>query len=184
MGLPLPGHLDEQQRVSVFQTTLAQLVSGSLSVLDGGWWGWSAACTEKGGAARDPQRSPGQHPRCSMFPSGPGSGRGEWGGQGSLKAQSHLSVCLLACLPGAQSEAGVSAVVHRIPCRDMPPTLIRTTRFTASFQAIVDAYGVGRYQEVNPGESHSTPQLWWKLGRVAYTWGLSHPLQTGGAHSL
>ncbi|XP_036918407.1 V-type proton ATPase 116 kDa subunit a3 isoform X2 [Sturnira hondurensis] len=47
-------------------------------------------------------------------------------------------------------EAGVSAVVHRIPCRDMPPTLIRTTRFTTSFQGIVDAYGVGRYQEVNP----------------------------------
>ncbi|XP_024429865.2 V-type proton ATPase 116 kDa subunit a 3 [Desmodus rotundus] len=47
-------------------------------------------------------------------------------------------------------EAGVSAVVHRIPCRDMPPTLIRTNRFTTSFQGIVDAYGVGRYQEVNP----------------------------------
>uniref|UniRef100_G1PX99 V-type proton ATPase subunit a n=1 Tax=Myotis lucifugus TaxID=59463 RepID=G1PX99_MYOLU len=53
-------------------------------------------------------------------------------------------------LHDSSSEAGVSAVVHRIPCRDMPPTLIRTTRFTASFQAIVDAYGVGRYQEVNP----------------------------------
>uniref|UniRef100_K9INZ4 V-type proton ATPase subunit a n=1 Tax=Desmodus rotundus TaxID=9430 RepID=K9INZ4_DESRO len=47
-------------------------------------------------------------------------------------------------------EAGVSAVVHRIPCRDMPPTLIRTNRFTTSFQGIVDAYGVGCYQEVNP----------------------------------
>lgn len=51
----------------------------------------------------------------------------------------------------------MSAVVHRIPCRDMPPTLIRTNRFTASFQGIVDAYGVGRYQEVNPGESHHIP---------------------------
>ncbi|XP_040827053.1 V-type proton ATPase 116 kDa subunit a3 isoform X3 [Ochotona curzoniae] len=48
------------------------------------------------------------------------------------------------------SEAGVSAVAHRIPCQDMPPTLIRTNRFTASFQGIVDAYGVGCYQEVNP----------------------------------
>lgn len=53
-------------------------------------------------------------------------------------------------LQESSSEAGVSAVVHRIPCRDMPPTLIRTTRFTASFQGIVDAYGVSRYQEVNP----------------------------------
>ncbi|NP_001427497.1 V-type proton ATPase 116 kDa subunit a 3 isoform m [Homo sapiens] len=49
-----------------------------------------------------------------------------------------------------EMEEGVSAVAHRIPCRDMPPTLIRTNRFTASFQGIVDAYGVGRYQEVNP----------------------------------
>ncbi|XP_023989171.1 V-type proton ATPase 116 kDa subunit a 3 [Physeter macrocephalus] len=57
---------------------------------------------------------------------------------------------LQQALQGSSSEAGVSAVVHRIPCRDMPPTLIRTNRFTASFQGIVDAYGVGRYQEVNP----------------------------------
>ncbi|KAM8816040.1 V-type proton ATPase 116 kDa subunit a 3 isoform 1-T2 [Rhynchonycteris naso] len=57
---------------------------------------------------------------------------------------------LQQALQDSSCEAGVSAVVHRIPCRDMPPTLIRTTRFTASFQGIVDAYGVGRYREVNP----------------------------------
>ncbi|KAL2805695.1 V-type proton ATPase 116 kDa subunit a3 isoform c [Daubentonia madagascariensis] len=57
---------------------------------------------------------------------------------------------LQEALRDSSSEAGVSAVAHRIPCRDMPPTLIRTNRFTASFQGIVDAYGVGRYQEVNP----------------------------------
>ncbi|XP_033258306.1 V-type proton ATPase 116 kDa subunit a 3 isoform X1 [Orcinus orca] len=76
------------------------------------------------------------------------AGRG-WRVRASLKAPAISLVCLSACrVP--QSEAGVSAVVHRIPCRDMPPTLIRTNRFTASFQGIVDAYGVGRYQEVNP----------------------------------
>ncbi|XP_037373341.1 V-type proton ATPase 116 kDa subunit a 3 [Talpa occidentalis] len=57
---------------------------------------------------------------------------------------------LQRALQDSSSEEGVSAVVHRIPCRDMPPTLIRTNRFTAGFQGIVDAYGVGRYQEVNP----------------------------------
>nr|AAH06761.1 T-cell, immune regulator 1, ATPase, H+ transporting, lysosomal V0 protein A3 [Mus musculus]AAH85234.1 T-cell, immune regulator 1, ATPase, H+ transporting, lysosomal V0 protein A3 [Mus musculus] len=53
-------------------------------------------------------------------------------------------------LQSGSSEEGVSAVAHRIPCQDMPPTLIRTNRFTSSFQGIVDAYGVGRYREVNP----------------------------------
>ncbi|KAL1788814.1 V-type proton ATPase 116 kDa subunit a [Sigmodon hispidus] len=57
---------------------------------------------------------------------------------------------LQQALQDSSSEAGVSAVAHRISCRDMPPTLIRTNRFTASFQGIVDAYGVGRYREVNP----------------------------------
>ncbi|NP_001427495.1 V-type proton ATPase 116 kDa subunit a 3 isoform k [Homo sapiens] len=57
---------------------------------------------------------------------------------------------LQEALRDSSMEEGVSAVAHRIPCRDMPPTLIRTNRFTASFQGIVDAYGVGRYQEVNP----------------------------------
>ncbi|XP_007943121.1 V-type proton ATPase 116 kDa subunit a3 [Orycteropus afer afer] len=57
---------------------------------------------------------------------------------------------LQRALQDSSSEVDVSAVVHCIPCRDMPPTLIRTNRFTASFQGIVDAYGVGRYMEVNP----------------------------------
>ncbi|KAG3284523.1 T-cell immune regulator 1, ATPase H+ transporting V0 subunit a3, transcript variant X2 [Ictidomys tridecemlineatus] len=57
---------------------------------------------------------------------------------------------LQQALRESSSEAGVSAVAHRISSRDMPPTLIRTNRFTASFQSIVDAYGVGCYQEVNP----------------------------------
>lgn len=56
-------------------------------------------------------------------------------------------------------------MVHRIPCRDMPPTLVRTNRFTASFQGIVDAYGVGRYQEVNPGERLA--RGWCREGRAA-----------------
>ncbi|XP_055987734.1 V-type proton ATPase 116 kDa subunit a 3 [Sorex fumeus] len=57
---------------------------------------------------------------------------------------------LQGALRDSSSEEGVSALAHRLPCRDMPPTLIRTNRFTAGFQGIVDAYGVGRYQEVNP----------------------------------
>lgn len=80
----------------------------------------------------------------------------------------------------------MSAVVHCIPSRDMPPTLIRTTRFTASFQGIVDAYGVGRYQEVNPGESRGAPQPRGSLGgwcpQGGQPWeGLSRHLESRGS---
>ncbi|KAM9743992.1 V-type proton ATPase 116 kDa subunit a [Menidia menidia] len=49
-----------------------------------------------------------------------------------------------------KSGATVPSFVNRIPTTDTPPTLIRTNKFTAGFQNIVDAYGVGTYREVNP----------------------------------
>ncbi|XP_014462887.1 V-type proton ATPase 116 kDa subunit a 3 [Alligator mississippiensis] len=49
-----------------------------------------------------------------------------------------------------KSGSAVESFVHRIPSSESPPTLIRTNKFTAGFQAIVDAYGVASYQEVNP----------------------------------
>uniref|UniRef100_A0A670IZ38 V-type proton ATPase subunit a n=1 Tax=Podarcis muralis TaxID=64176 RepID=A0A670IZ38_PODMU len=49
-----------------------------------------------------------------------------------------------------RSGSGVECFVHQIPCTESPPTLIRTNKFTAGFQSIVDAYGVSSYQEVNP----------------------------------
>ncbi|XP_030041457.1 LOW QUALITY PROTEIN: V-type proton ATPase 116 kDa subunit a 3 [Microcaecilia unicolor] len=67
--------------------------------------------------------------------------------------------CPVADLPRVQqalvdasqkSASGVDCFVNRIPSSESPPTLIRTNRFTAGFQNIVDAYGVGTYQEMNP----------------------------------
>lgn len=51
-----------------------------------------------------------------------------------------------------KSGATVPSFVNRIPTTDTPPTLMRTNKFTSGFQNIVDAYGVGSYREVNPGE--------------------------------
>uniref|UniRef100_G1KI22 V-type proton ATPase subunit a n=2 Tax=Anolis carolinensis TaxID=28377 RepID=G1KI22_ANOCA len=48
------------------------------------------------------------------------------------------------------SGSTVESFVHRISSTENPPTLIRTNKFTAGFQNIVDAYGVASYQEVNP----------------------------------
>lgn len=100
------------------------------------------------------------YPRCpGLLPGEPHISGWAWlgGCQRVSEGPPAISVICLSAPRVPQSEAGVSAVVHRIPCRDMPPTLIRTNRFTASFQGIVDAYGVGRYQEVNPGESRGAP---------------------------
>ncbi|CAB1322044.1 unnamed protein product [Coregonus sp. 'balchen'] len=49
-----------------------------------------------------------------------------------------------------KSGATVPSFVNRIPSNDIPPTLIRTNKFTSGFQNIVEAYGVGNYREVNP----------------------------------
>ncbi|XP_044294247.1 V-type proton ATPase 116 kDa subunit a3 isoform X2 [Varanus komodoensis] len=49
-----------------------------------------------------------------------------------------------------RSGSGVECFAQRISCTEPPPTLIRTNKFTAGFQNIVDAYGVASYQEVNP----------------------------------
>lgn len=53
----------------------------------------------------------------------------------------------------ASENAGqsVSGVLHELKTSKSPPTFHRTNKFTEGFQAIIDAYGIGSYQEINPG---------------------------------
>ncbi|PKI36579.1 hypothetical protein CRG98_043033 [Punica granatum] len=45
----------------------------------------------------------------------------------------------------------VGAIFHVLHTEEFPPTYFRTNKFTNAFQEIVDAYGVAKYQEANPG---------------------------------
>ncbi|KAL4300652.1 hypothetical protein AHAS_Ahas17G0222300 [Arachis hypogaea] len=45
----------------------------------------------------------------------------------------------------------VGAIFQVLQTKESPPTYFYTNKFTSSFQEIVDAYGVAKYQEANPG---------------------------------
>ncbi|CAG8550039.1 8482_t:CDS:10 [Rhizophagus irregularis] len=50
-----------------------------------------------------------------------------------------------------ESGSTVPTILHELRTSKEPPTYHRVNKFTSGFQEIVDAYGVARYREVNPG---------------------------------
>ncbi|XP_077195919.1 V-type proton ATPase 116 kDa subunit a 4 isoform X2 [Paroedura picta] len=49
-----------------------------------------------------------------------------------------------------RSGSTINPILTAVQTKMAPPTFNRTNKFTAGFQAIVDAYGVGTYREINP----------------------------------
>ncbi|KAK1427281.1 hypothetical protein QVD17_15964 [Tagetes erecta] len=49
------------------------------------------------------------------------------------------------------SNSQIGAIFEVLHTKESPPTYFRTNKFTSAFQEIVDAYGVAKYQEANPG---------------------------------
>uniref|UniRef100_A0A8C0FC78 V-type proton ATPase subunit a n=1 Tax=Bubo bubo TaxID=30461 RepID=A0A8C0FC78_BUBBB len=49
-----------------------------------------------------------------------------------------------------RSGSTITPILTAVHTRMAPPTFNRTNKFTAGFQNIVDAYGVGNYREMNP----------------------------------
>ncbi|CAM0907635.1 unnamed protein product [Alopecurus aequalis] len=50
-----------------------------------------------------------------------------------------------------ESNSQVGSIFQILNTQESPPTYFQTNKFTSSFQDIVDAYGIAKYQEANPG---------------------------------
>lgn len=54
----------------------------------------------------------------------------------------------------------MAPIMTAVQSKTDPPTFNRTNKFTAGFQNIVDAYGVGSYREINPGKGADVLHNW------------------------
>jgi V-type H+-transporting ATPase subunit a len=63
-------------------------------------------------------------------------------------AKTQIQAALQRATFDSNSQVGI--IFHVMDAVESPPTYFRTNKLTNAFQEIVDAYGVARYQEVNP----------------------------------
>ncbi|KAH7372408.1 hypothetical protein KP509_17G002500 [Ceratopteris richardii] len=49
------------------------------------------------------------------------------------------------------SNSQVATIFQVLHTKESPPTYFKTNKFTGAYQEIVDAYGIAKYQEANPG---------------------------------
>ncbi|XP_051213637.1 V-type proton ATPase subunit a3 [Lolium perenne] len=64
-------------------------------------------------------------------------------------ATSKVQDALHRATTGSNSQVG--SIFQILNTQESPPTYFQTNKFTSSFQGVVDAYGIAKYQEANPG---------------------------------
>lgn len=63
---------------------------------------------------------------------------------------------MLHMLSQIQSGSTISSFLNVLHTSEDPPTYFRTNRYTSGFHALIQAYGVASYREVNPSQSQLT----------------------------
>ncbi|CAJ2643000.1 unnamed protein product [Trifolium pratense] len=66
-----------------------------------------------------------------------------------ISAARQIQKVLLQATMECNSQVGT--IFQVLQTKELPPTYFYTNNFTCSFQEIVDAYGIAKYQEANPG---------------------------------
>lgn len=72
-------------------------------------------------------------------------------GEGWCPTQSLNAVKYALHAASERSGSSVRPIMNEVSSHMEPPTFHRTNKWTNGFQEIIDAYGVARYREINPG---------------------------------